>query len=1023
MGESIGNHPRFNILGPLEGWADGTRLRLGGAIQERILVTLLLEPGKVLPVSRLVEAAWDEDPPATATHQVRKAVADLRRRIPDGAGVIVTDGPGYRTAVSDSQLDLTDFGIRVREAKAATVEGSPAEAAELLRSALALWRGPVLGGTGGSVIEAAAAALEERRLAAAEQLCELRLGLGESAELVVDLRELVSQYPLRETLRCQLMLALYRSGRQAEALEEYGKVRELLVEELGIDPGPQLTKMYAAILQESPELAGPEPAAPASAAHAPAPAPAAPAPASYPPAPVPAEAPCTLPYDLADFTGRDKELAELLACTAEATGQRTRIVAIDGMGGSGKTALAVQAAHRLAAEYPDGQLHIDLRGFTSGEEPVTAGTALDSLLRALGIPGDRIPDGVEGRSALWRATLANKRLLLLLDNAVEPAEITPLLPASPGCLVLITSRARLLDLDGADWISIGVMPPGDSARLVAETLGEQRVAAEPEAAAELAQLCGHLPLALRIATARLRNRPRWTVRYLVARLQDETRRLDELSAGERSVAATLRLSYQVLEEDHRGAFRILALHPGTALDIHSAAALIGTDTREAEDILEFLLDMHLLQQPEIGLYGFHDLVRSFAHSLGNPVTAIIDAAACERLLDYYLLATAAACAVLFPGRRQHDTGLVPSPAELPPLDEARLARGWFTREHTGLLAAVSLADRMGLDRHVVHLTRNLVFALYESGRFADFRAVGRVSVGAARRLGDPVLLGVALSNLGIACTKLGSFAEGIEVAEEGLELAVRRGDRHTEAHSEGTLGLLKLMLGRLPEAVVRLERAIALERELGATRQEAESQSVLSTLFTEWGRYPEAAEAGRRALALNREVGNRHHESGALVDLAFAHAGLGEGELALRLLTQARELYDPAAGAEELALLMALSADVTYRLGQEERSARDAEQALELVRSTAVPIRQSKIENILGALQRRRRAYGEAMELHANAHRIASAINYRAEEAHALYGMAEAAQGLGDAEAAARYRAAAVELFDDMDLPAHRRVR
>ncbi|WP_371617142.1 BTAD domain-containing putative transcriptional regulator [Streptomyces sp. NBC_00454] len=1009
MGESIGNHPRFNILGPLEGWDRETRLRLGGAIQERILGTLLLEPGKVLTVSRLVEAAWEEDPPATAMHQVRKAVADLRRRIPDGAAVIVTDGPGYRVAISDGQLDLTDFGSGVREAKAAAAEGRTAEAAELLRSALALWRGPVLAGAGGPVIEAAAAALEERRLTAAEQLCELRLALGESAELVVDLRGLVSQYPLRETLRCQLMLALYRSGRQAEALEEYGKVRELLVEELGIDPGPQLTKVYEGILRESPELAAPAVAAPA--------------PAPAPPAPAQAEPPCTLPYDLSDFTGRDKELAQLLECRAETAGQRTRVVAIDGMGGSGKTALAVRAAHRLASDYPDGQLHIDLRGFTSGEQPVTAGTALDSLLRSLGIPGERIPDDAEARSALWRATLANKRLLLLLDNTVDAAEIRPLLPASPGCLVLITSRARLVDLDGAEWISIGLMPPEESGRLIAETLGEQRVKAEPEAAAELAQLCGHLPLALRIATARLRNRPRWTLQYLVTRLQDETRRLDELSAGERSVAATLRLSYQVMDEDCRTAFRVLALHPGAALDVYSAAALTGTCTRDAEDLLEFLLDMHLLQQPEIGLYGFHDLVRSFAHSLQTPDTDKSDATAYVRLLDYYLLATDAACTVLFPGRRQQETGMQPSPAELPPLKEVRLASRWFTREHTGLLASVAGADRMGHDRHAVHLTRNIIFALYEGGHFEEFRALGRIAVGAARRLGDPMLLGVALSNLGISCWKLGRFAEGIEVAQESLDLAVRLDLRATQAHSHGTLGLLKLMLGRMPESLMHMETAIALEQELGEAGQEAESQSVLSTLYMEWGRYPEAAAAARRALELNRQRGHRRHESAALVDLAFAHTGLGEDARALELLNEARDLCDPSARQEDLALILALSADVGYRLGREEQSRRDAAHALELARDSGVPVRQAKIENILGAYQRRGGAHETAMELHANAYRIASAIHFRTEEAHALHGMAEAARALGHEKTADRHHAAATELFEAMDLPLHRRSR
>ncbi|MFD6888482.1 BTAD domain-containing putative transcriptional regulator [Streptomyces sp. NPDC059957] len=1005
-----GGRLRFNVLGPLEGWADGARLHLGGAIQERVLVTLLLDPGKVLPVSRLVEAAWDEDPPATAAHQVRKAVADLRRRIPDGAEVIVTDGPGYRSAVGDGQLDLTEFTGLVGEAKGAAARGRPAEAAESLRRALALWRGPVLSGDGGSVVEAAASALEERRLTASEQLCELRLGLGESAELVVDLRSLVSQYPLRETLRGQLMLALYRSGRQAEALEEYGKVRQLLVEELGVDPGPRLSKVYEGILRDSPELAAPEPPAGTGAGAGAGDA-------------APAKPPCTLPYDLADFTGRDKELRELLAYAAEAPDQGARIVAIDGMGGSGKTALAVRAAHRLADAYPDGQLHIDLRGFTPGEQPMAAGTALDNLLRALGIPGDRIPDDTEGRSALWRATLSSKRLLLLLDNTVDPAVIRTLLPGSPGCLVLITSRARLLDLDGADWISIGLMPAEESARMVAETLGEHRVAAEPESAAELARLCGHLPLALRIATARLRNRPRWTVQYLVARLRDETRRLDELSSGERSVAATLRLSYQAMDEKCRSAFRLLALHPGTALDVHSAAAVIGTDTRDAEDVLELLLDVHLLQQPEMDLYVLHDLVRSFAHSLRSPDTERADAEAAERLLDYYLTATEAACAVLFPGRRLRDTGIPASKAELPPLGESDRALQWFTREHAGLLAAVALSDQRGHDRHTVHLTRNIVFQLHAGGHFEEFRELGRVAVGAARRLADLSLLSVTLSNLGIACWKLGRFEEGIEVTEEGLDTSVRLGDRHNEAHSESILGLLKTTLGRFPEALVHLEKAIALERELGAARPEAESQTLLSTLYTQWGRYAEAAEAARRALSLDRELGNRRHETTALVDLAFAHAGLGEDEEALRLLVQARDLSDASTSPGDLALILALSADVADRLGRRDRSEADAQHALELARSCGTPIRQAKAENLLGARLRRLGAHEPAMALHANAHKIAAAIRYQAEEAHALQGMAEAADALGDHEGAARQRAEAARLFDAMGLPAHCRSR
>ncbi len=294
----------------------------------------------------------ERGPPATAVHQIRKAVADLRRRIPGGAGLLVTDGPGYRAAVADEQVDLSRFTRLTGEAREQFAAGAAAQAADLLRRALALWRGPVLAGSGGATLAAAATALDERRLAAAEQLFQLRLDQGESRELVVELRELIVEHPLRETLRGQLMLALYRSGRAAEALEEFGRVRDVLVAELGIDPGPRLTKLYEAILRDSDELTGPEPQQPAA----------------VPQTPVTAPSLSTLPYDLSDFTGREEELRTLLRHAAEPC-DGTRIVAVDGMGGSGKTSLAVRAAHQLADQYPDGRLCFDLRGYSPARNP------------------------------------------------------------------------------------------------------------------------------------------------------------------------------------------------------------------------------------------------------------------------------------------------------------------------------------------------------------------------------------------------------------------------------------------------------------------------------------------------------------------------------------------------------------------------------------------------------------------------------------------------------------------------------
>ncbi|WP_189972552.1 AfsR/SARP family transcriptional regulator [Streptomyces avidinii] len=1060
-GVPVGGKLRFNVLGSLEGWIDEVRLRLGGAIQERVLCMLLLEAGRVVPVARLVEATWEKDPPVTAAHQVRKAVADLRRRIPTGTAVIATDGPGYRVVVADDQLDLLEFDTLTRAAARAVREGGQAAAAEALRAALALWRGSVLSGAGGPVIEAAATALEERRLAAAEQLFDLCLALGESGELISGLRALITQHPLRETLRGQLMLALYRSGRQAEALREYGEVRELLVNELGIDPGPRLARLYEAILRDSPELAAPERPAPvaapvpvAAAPVRPAPDPVVPVPqdpepvlpvppvsesaAPEAPAPAaagtgreepgtpaaPADAPCTLPYDLPDFTGRAKELAELFDYVQDEGrgGDRyARIVAIDGMGGMGKTTLAVRAAHRLAGRYPDGQLHIDLHGFTPGREPVTPAAALDSLLRTLGTPGDRIPEDLEGRTALWRSKLDGRRMLLLFDNAVDAAQIRPLLPASPGSLALITSRGRLLDLDGVEWVSIGMMEPEDSTSLMAETLGATRVAAEPAASAELAELCGHLPLALRIATARLRNRPRWTVRYLVERLRDEKRRMDELSSGERSVAATLRLSYLAMDEEYRTAFRILSLYPCAGTDVYSAAALLGTAVRDAEDALEFLLDVHLVQQPDIGLYTFHDLVRSFAQSLRGSATAEDDAEAVERLLGYYMTTSDAACEVLFPGREARPTGIAPYRGERPHFRDAEQAVSWFDREQAGLLAAVSLAERSGHDRYAACLSRNIGFHLHAHGQLDEFWSVGHLAVAAARRLDDPALLGISLANLGAACWKLGRFEEGLEVAREARATAVRAGDRHTEANSESTIGLLLSMLGRYGEALPLLERSVAAARELGNPRAESEGLTTLSTLYERWGRYPEAAAAARRAIEIDRDLGYRSNEIMALADLAFAQVGLGEYTDADASLKRARDLCDETRSPGDVALVLALSAQVAHERGDGPQARAFAERSLVLGRTSGAPIRLAKVENVLGQLHMLWGEHEVALALHAHAHKIAAPMSFRAEEASALVGLARAAEALGDSPAAAGHRTAAEGLFDFMGLPAHRR--
>ncbi|WP_310366355.1 AfsR/SARP family transcriptional regulator [Catenuloplanes atrovinosus] len=1012
---------RFNILGSLECvTADGELIPLGGPVPERVLVCLLLSPGRVITVDRLVTAAWGDDPPATAAHQVRKAVAGLRGRIPGGRKLIVTDGPGYRIVLGPGQLDLTIFTDLVRRAQDEADAGRPAPAVEALRDALALWRGPVLAGAGGTEIEAASAALEERRMVAAERFYELRLRLGESAELVGDLRYLVNDHPFRETLRGQLMLALYRSGRPAEALVEYDRLRTLLAGELGVDPGERLTELHQAILRNSPDLAAAGP------------------PVRAVPGPrhdAPGRHPCTLPYDLPDFTGRQQELARLVDGAGRRTGERgpgpahgpgwsPRIVAIDGMGGSGKTSLAIRMAHLLADSYPDAHLHLDLRGHTPGEEPLPPGAVAGTLLRMLDVPGERIPEDTAGRLAMWRSQVAGYRLLLVLDNVADSRQVLPLLPGSADTLVIVTSRTRLVELDGAEWVSLGMLPEEDGAAMMAAMLGRERAEREPDAIAELIDLCGHLPLALRIAGARLRNRPRWTVRHLVDRLRDETRRLDELKAGDRSVTANLTLSYDGLAAPYRTAFMLLGRNPGADLDRYSAAALLGTGPARAEEILEFLLDTHLLQQHEAGRYAFHDLVRSFAQWIrardGDRDGA--GDAAVERLFGYYRAASELACAEAFPGWWTRAAESRPAVA-LPPLTGRAVARAWLHREVDNLVQAANLAQHSGAHRHAAELAHTAANVLDARGRFDDFHRTASLGVTSARSVGDESLLSQNLSDVAAADWRLGRLGDGLAATEESLELAVAVDDRIGEARSTGMLGLLLATLGRYPEALPALRRSVALKRELGQRRAQAESLIDLSGLYEQWGRYPEAAAAARDAVELSHGIRAWDVLALALTDLAAIHLAQEEPDEAHRCLDRALETDAAALPAAEMARMHALLARAHHGLGRPAEALRHARRALEEDEGARAPVRQASVRNTVGDVYRHHGRPGTALGLHTDAHRIASEIGYRIEVARALAGLSEAARADGDAEAAAHYGRRAQAEFDRLGVPEPARPR
>lgn len=989
--------PEFAILGSLEIRSGSTLIPVNGALQRRVLVTLLLEAGRVVPISRLVAAAWNEEPPDSAEHQVRKTVAKLRSRLPHGPDIIVTDGPGYRAVVATERLDLLCYQQLLRQARESLEEGETEQAAGQLREALALWRGPVLSGSGGRVVDAASTALEEQRLTAAEQLYDLCIDAGEAAEITGELRVLVDEHPLRETLRSRLMLALYHSGQQAAALDEFARVRSHLADELGIDPGVELTVLHERILRQDPSLIRPERTA------------------SRVPPPV-AEAPHALPFDVPDFSGRSSELQWICDTARRAPEGSPTVLALDGMGGGGKTALAIRAAHQLAERYPHGSLFIDLHGFTPGQTPLSAFHAQGDLLAAAGIPSDEVPTVPAGRAARWQSYMRGRRMVLVLDNAAASEQVRALIPASSDSLVLITSRPRLTGLDGAEWLSVGALPELDGHQLLRNTLGVERVVKEPDASRELLRLCGGLPLAVRIAAARLANRPHWTVQRLVERLRDHDRRLDELTSEGRGVAGALLLSYQSMPPDQRTAFRLLGHHPGRYLDAEEAAALLDTDALTAEDVLEELVDVRLLEARERGVYALHDLVRSFVQRVAQDERAPEDGQAVRRLLDHYLSTAEAACDTLFPGRRRFGSCDAEG-QECDEFDHEDKALQWLDQHRDSLLAAVDAAYHGGLLWHAARLPRELGFHSSIRGYDASANEALEKGVSASRKLGDQSLTRLNLMNLAMGKWRLGQLRDAVTRLEEAVDLSRLMEDVHSEAECRARLGQAYNSMGELERALQLCQEANARAQELDFTRLDGSSLSTMSQIQVRLGRFEEAAESAQRAVAIFDSIKEVQLSVDALSNLSQAIEGLGRFEEALARADAALERCQRMSMPSVLPLVLARRADVLLRMGELEEAADSVGHALAKATSSTDDIHRATVHLSVGRVRYAQGDLDMAQAQQLLAHEIACRMELRYDEACALWGLARTVEAQGRLQMARRHRSAAEGLFSLMRVP------
>jgi tetratricopeptide (TPR) repeat protein len=675
---------------------------------------------------------------------------------------------------------------------------------------------------------------------------------------------------------------LDRCGRQAEALERYGMVRVRLTEELGVDPGPDLRRVYADLLAGRPpevgEGAGTAPVAPERLV------------------------PRQLPPDIAAFTGRARELARLEQVLAAAGEQGPVVISvIQGAGGIGKSALAVHAAHRLAGRFPDGQLYVDLHGATAGLQPLAPLEVLGRFLRALGMDPAAVPADLEEASAAFRSRVAGRRLLVVLDNAADAAQVAPLLPASPGCGVLVTSRRLLASLEGARQVRLDVLTPAEAVELLDRLAGAARVAAEPEAAAEVARWCGYLPLALSIAAARLAARPTWSVRALAGRLADQQRRLDELELAEVGVRTSFQVSHQQLRASHdpldrsaAGAFGLLGMLDGPEMGAPLVARLLDQSEEAAERVLERLVDAHLLETPSPGRYRLHDLLRLCARELvGQHHGERELASALTRALGFYLATAWQTLALLRPGDyrlTRIDDRWSKGGLELCD-DQAALA--WLETERANLLAAVrQAAATPGVPGEIaVQLAQALFGFFWVHSHWRDSVQVNQIALEVAGRLGDRAAQAEAHNDLGYAYWLQGRYEDALARLRESLALRRELGDRHGQAASLSNLGNVYQWQGRYEEALQRQRESLAIRRELGDARGQAASLGNLGNVHRWQGRYEEALDYLRQSLAIYQELGDRSGQAASLITLGEVHERQGRYQQALDCQRQSLAIY------------------------------------------------------------------------------------------------------------------------------------
>jgi DNA-binding SARP family transcriptional activator len=972
----------LRLLGPIELVVDRRSLDIGGHRQRVVMAMLALNANRVTPVDQLIDAVWDSSPPSTARGQIQICISGLRKLFADAGqpGAIRTKPPGYVLEIAPGELDSEQFAGLVLVARTHADGGRVSEAATTLRNALALWRGSALAGVHSDLVQRGAALLEERRRAALDERLRLDLALGRHEEITGDLRALVNEHPLHEKLYGLLMLALYRSGRQAEALEVCRKARTILLEEVGLDPGQELQALERAILSRDPELNLPV-VGTARIEQRRAGAGATAAPADQPELLV---VPRQLPATIADFTGRESKLQEIKQVLAEqprapADPYAMRVVAISGKGGVGKSCLAVRVAHEVADAFSDGHLYADMRA--PGADDPTA-TVLARFLRALGVSGAAVPEDLQERVEMYRSRLAGKRVLIVLDDVTSEEQVLPLLPGSPTCAVLTTGR-RLPGLPGAHRVHLDVFDEAKSLEMLSKIVGRERMKAEWRASSELVTFCDGLPLALRVAGARLASRPHWRIDGLVARLQDEARRLDELTHHGLELRSNIGVIYRGLSQQAKRLFRLFALIQAPNFPGWTAAALLDTGLYQAEDVLETLVDAQVLDTVEYRgarhlPYRFHDLIRVYAREqLMATESQQEREAALGRVLGAWLGLAEEAHRKCHGGDYTILHGNAPRwrPRGREAVDSIGNPMEWWAGERRTMVAAVRQAAEAGMDELCWDLALTSVTLFEAKGYFDDWR----------------------------------------ETSEIALEVTRRKGNRNGEAAMLYSLGTLHLFQQRLDEADRCLTDALARFRKVGnvhgcglVLRNAAFVDGLRGMTAGMLGKYVEA-------LRILREVGDRVGEAHVLRSLAKFEEDGGNVERAQEMLEESLAICQDVRCLRGEAQALYRFAELYLHTDRHGLARQALHRTLRIVRDLGDPIGEAYALCGLGIVRHREGRLDNAVTTLVHALDVARRVGERLVEGQALYQLGEIALARGSRSAAVAHLSEARHLFDQVN--------